>query len=241
MIWTEIISRYISRYTRYRSSCICHASFNTLRPRQNGRHFVDDFFKCIFLNENVCIPIRISLKFVPKGPINNIPALVQMMAWRRPGDKPLSVAMMANLPTHICVSRPQCVKLMTLSLTSLLVYHVKNLTYIQSWPLKWRHNGRDGVSNHQPHSCLLNSRVIRRRSKKTSKLCVTGLCAGNSPVTGEFPAQMASNVENVSTWWRHHASIYTGGENVSMNLNTTYFTTHPKKQIFLKVVKYHSR
>ena len=59
------------------------------------------------------------------------------------------------------------------------------------------------VSNHQPHDCLLN-RLFRRRSKKTSKLCVTGLCEGNSLVTGEFPAQRASNAENVSTWWRHH-------------------------------------
>ena len=49
---------------------------NTLRPRQNGRHFTDDTFKRIFLNENVRISIKISLKFVPKAPINNIPALV---------------------------------------------------------------------------------------------------------------------------------------------------------------------
>ena len=69
--------------------------------------------------------------------------------------------------------------------------------------LQWRHDGRNGVSNHQPHGWLL-SRLFRRRSKKTSKLCVTGLCAGNSPVTGEFPAQMASNAENVSIWLRHH-------------------------------------
>ena len=71
------------------------------------------------------------------------------------------------------------------------------------YTLQWLHNGRDGVSNHQPHDCLLN-RLFGRRSKKTSKLRVTGLCAGNSPVTGEFPAQMASNAENVSIWWRHH-------------------------------------
>ena len=63
------------------------------KPRQNGRHFPDDIFKCFFLNENVSIAIKISLQFVPKGPINNIPALVQIMAWRRPGDKPLSEAM----------------------------------------------------------------------------------------------------------------------------------------------------
>ena len=69
--------------------------------------------------------------------------------------------------------------------------------------LEWRHNGHDSVSNHQPHDRLLN-RLFRRRSKKTSKLRVTGLCVGNSPGTGEFPAQMASNAENVSIWWRHH-------------------------------------
>ena len=62
--------------------------FNTLSPRQNGRHFPDDIFKCLFLNENAWISIKISLKFVPNGPINKIPALVQIMAWRRSGDKP---------------------------------------------------------------------------------------------------------------------------------------------------------
>ena len=71
--------------------------------------------------------------------------------------------------------------------------------------LQLRHNERDGVSNHQPHDRLLN-RLFRRRSRKTSKLRVTGLCAGNLPVTGEFPAQRASNAENVSIWWRHHVS-----------------------------------
>ena len=83
---------------------------NTLRPRQNGRHFPDDIFRCIFFNENVSISIMISLKFVPKGPVNNIPALIQIMAWRRPGDKPLSEPMMVRLPTHMCVTRPQWVK-----------------------------------------------------------------------------------------------------------------------------------
>ena len=77
--------------------------FNTLRPRQNGRHFPDDIFKCIFVNENAWISIKISLKFVPKAHINNIPALVQIMAWRRAGDKPLSEPMMVSLLTHICV------------------------------------------------------------------------------------------------------------------------------------------
>ena len=84
--------------------------WNTLRPRQNGRHFQDDIFKCIFFNENIRILRNISLKFVPEGSINNIPALVQIMAWRRPGDKPLSEAVVASLLTHICVTRPQWVK-----------------------------------------------------------------------------------------------------------------------------------
>ena len=69
-----------------------------------------------------------------------------------------------------------------------------------------RHNGHDGVQNHQPHHCLLN-RLFERRSKKTSKLRVTGLCEGISPGTGEFPTQMASNAENVSIWWRDHMVV----------------------------------
>ena len=76
---------------------------------------------------------------------------------------------------------------------------------LSAFKLQWRYNGHDGVSNHQPHGYLLN-RSFRPRSKQTSKLRVTGLCMGNSPVTGEFPAQMASNAENVSIWWRHHVS-----------------------------------
>ena len=77
-------------------------------------------------------------------------------------------------------------------------------TQARDWPtLQWRHNGCDGVSNHQPHDCLLN-RLFRSRSKKTSNFRVTGLCGGNSTVTGEFSAQRASNTENVFIWWRHH-------------------------------------
>ena len=73
--------------------------------------------------------------------------------------------------------------------------------------LQWHQNGRDDVSNHQPHDCLLN-RLFRRRSKKISKLRIPGLFAGNSPVTVEFPTQMASNAENVSIWWRHHDTFH---------------------------------
>ena len=86
------------------------SSVNSLGPRQNGRHFADDIFRCILFNENVWIPIKISLNFVPRGSINNTTSLVQIMAWRRPGDKPLSESMMVSLLTHICVTRPQWVK-----------------------------------------------------------------------------------------------------------------------------------
>ena len=84
---------------------------NTLKPKQNGHHFPDNIFKCIFLNWNIWISIEISLKFVLKGPINNIPSLVQMMAWCRSGNKPLSEPMMVSLLTHICVTRPQWVNI----------------------------------------------------------------------------------------------------------------------------------
>ena len=79
-------------------------------------------------------------------------------------------------------------------------------------PLQWHHNGHDGVSNHQPHDCLLN-RSCRCTSKKTSKLCITRLCAWNSP------AQRSSNAENVSIWWRH-LSGHDGG--------SVLFCTHKK-------------
>ena len=97
---------------------------NTLRLRENGRHFQDDLSKCISLNENVWILIKISLKFVPKGPINNNPALVQIMAWRRSGDKPLSEPMIVSLLTNICGARPQWVNLPRL-LASTYLSHMK--------------------------------------------------------------------------------------------------------------------
>ena len=85
--------------------------FNTLGLGQKWPPFSKDIFKCISLNENIWISIEISLKLVPRGPVNNIPALVQIMAWRRPGDKPLSEPMMFNLLIHTCITRPQWVKL----------------------------------------------------------------------------------------------------------------------------------
>ena len=110
MAWHRIGSKPVSpepMMSQFTDTFTSMCDLGTLRPRQNGRHFADDTFKHILLNENVRISIEISLKFVPKGPINNIPALVQITAWRRPGDKPLSEPMVVRLLTHICFTQPQ--------------------------------------------------------------------------------------------------------------------------------------
>ena len=86
-----------------------------------------------------------------------------------------------------------------------LIYHLGSVSFFTS--LQWRHNGRDGFWNHQLYDCLLKC-LFTRRSKKTSKLRVNGLCKENSAATGEFPAQRASNTEHVSIWWRHHEQMY---------------------------------
>ena len=103
---------------------------NTLRPRQNGRHFSDDIFICIFLNENVWISIKNSLKFVPRVRINNIPALVQIMAWRWPGDKPLSEPMMVRFPAHICITWPQWVNMVFNLVWKIPPLTLKQLGYV---------------------------------------------------------------------------------------------------------------
>ena len=84
-----------------------NTNLNTLRLRQNGCHFPEDICKCIFMNENVWILIEIPLGFVRKGPIDNIPALVQIMAWCWSGSKPLSQPMMFSLLMYICITQPQ--------------------------------------------------------------------------------------------------------------------------------------
>ena len=106
---------------------------NTLKSSQNSRHLPDDIFKCIFLNENVSISIKISLKFVLKGPINNIPALVQIMVWFcGPGDKPLSEPMMYS--TDACVTRPQWFKpMLTDWISSMIITRDPCWTYVMSF------------------------------------------------------------------------------------------------------------
>ena len=131
---------------------------NTSRPGQNGRHFSDDTFKCIFLNENLRDSIQISPKFVPKGPVNDIPVLVQIMAWHQPGDEPLSEPMMVRLSMHICITQPQWVKVMS---------HVCFC-----------------ISFLQPPDCWFKS-LSRLITKKPWKLCITGhLCHQES--TGDW-------------------------------------------------------
>ena len=107
------------------------------------------------------------------------------------------------LVTHICMreNAHYC------SWSGLLpVWYKAIICHYDNLSLLWHHNGHDGISKHQPLDCLLN-RLFRHRSKKTSKLRVIGLCEGNSSMTSEFHAQMASNVENVSIWWRHNGSL----------------------------------
>ena len=153
---------------------------NSLRPRPNRRHFADDIFKCIFENENEWISPRISLKFVPEVRINNIPALVQIMAWRRPGDKPLSEPMMVSLLTHICVTRPQWVNspCLDLSLTLLVkwtswmfniyiyniprlkklvniyIYHILTYMHLGFFLSKWNYS--DNIYETHMNYCLYN-------------------------------------------------------------------------------------
>ena len=113
---------------------------------------------------------------------------------------------------NVCVSK-QHIVLGILDLNNVVLWICSitmlnvHLCYVKTryTALQWRHNGCDGVWNHQSNDCLLN-RLFRRRSKKTSTLRATGLCEGNSPVTGEFPAKRTSTEENASIWWRHHGT-----------------------------------
>ena len=167
---------------------------------KNGRHFSDDIFKCIFLDKDMWFPLKISLMFVTRGLINNIPALVQAMAWWRPGDKPLSEPMMVSLPTHICVTRPQWVKQFS-NKDSWINNNIVKL--IIRWACK-QHRQLSNVcpvSTNAPSSwiCLFPC-VIDRTSVMGPKItwwrhqmetfyALLTICAGNSPVPGEFPAQ----------------------------------------------------
>ena len=183
--------------------------------------------KCIFTKENIFL-IHISFKYISTDTVEKKSASV----WRRAGDTSLSEPMTVSLLTHICITRPQWDEHVESKIAQIMHQRQMNCYFqstsidasfylsatiitgttvlISSVPnrhsLQWRHNEHDSVSNHQLHDCLLSA-LFWRRLEKTPKFRVTGLCAGNSPETGEFPAQMASNAENVSMWWRHHVVV----------------------------------
>ena len=124
--------------------------FNTLRPRQNRHYFADDIFRDISLIENMIISIKISLMCVPKRPISNIKALVQMMAWHRTGDKPLSGALMAYLLTHLCFT--------WLQLRSELILHIRSEIRLRNRIFQWiceLHSLGEDVYQHLIYCCLV--------------------------------------------------------------------------------------
>ena len=202
---------------------------NTLRPRQNGRHFPDDIFKCILFNENVWISLKISLKFAPQGPINNIPALVQIMAWRRPDDKPLSGPMMVKSPTHICVTRPQWVNALNFPIlasalacewipTHFLPFKVWRFS--QRWyNITAASHGNPGVTNNRQSiwfSFFKNKlwlswkKTLKLRNRMWS-LGVFYYLSPNKPLNQEFVARWTYNLPETSASmtliWRHRNSI----------------------------------
>ena len=173
--------------------------FNTLRPRQDGRHF-PDIFKWIFVNENPWILIKISLTFVPRVPINNILVLVQIMAWRCPGDKPLSETMMVRLPTHICITQPQWVATCVQSTRE----KEKKIEFIVVTSHEYK-----GISNHQLLNCLLNSLF-----RLTKEIIITALHYWTFLriincwilLTNERLCEWYFSVMMMTSswWWRHH-------------------------------------
>ena len=136
------------------------SSVDELSPRWNGRHFAEDTLKCIFLNEKVRIFIKISLKFIPKGPINNIPALVQIMAWCRPGGKPLSEPMLIRLLMHMCITRPQWVKTHTCcAIILLLTYHDQGCPMLSSLQTIFSAQWFFSMNSWSPWWCACNLNV----------------------------------------------------------------------------------
>ena len=147
----------------------------------------------MFLNVNVSISINISRNFILNVQINNILVLVQIRAWHRPGDKPLSEPLMDSLLAHLCVTQPQWVK------DWMMEYIHRKKT------LQWRHNDHDAVLNQQPHGCLLN-RLFRRIKENIKAPRHWPLCEEFTG-TGEFSALRASYAQNVSIWWLSRHSI----------------------------------
>ena len=168
-----------------------------------------------FLHAIICIDrAHKPAKTISNCPLRHFPPGRSCLTWH------CDVTAETDFITHVStLDRDQAMELCFMSMWQYSCYITLAKWRHISWPtwvqvpdgtnqlpaLHWSHNEPDGVSKYQPRDCLLNC-LFRRRSKKTSKLRVTGLCVGNSPGTGEFPALMASNTENVSIWWRHHVN-----------------------------------
>ena len=182
---------YLGSHFPFKCSQLNHVSLE-----QNGRDSLKHLFVLVLVQQDInwlYSFIFSCCKWILLCVETGCTALVDMKTRRRRSDINLTNYQIA---VWLTIGRLFCIMAWKLTDTRL----DPNTT------LLWRHNGRGSVSNHQPHDCLLN-RFFRRRSKKTSKLRVTGLCAGNSPGTGEFPAQMTSNAGNDSIWWRHHETF----------------------------------
>ena len=135
---------------------------NTLRPRQMDAISQTTFSNAFFFNENVWIPIKFSLKFVPKGAINNIPAMVQIMAWRRSGDKPLSEPLMVRLLTHICVTRSQWVKDILDWASSVIKGESVSLMGTEEWLVNSRIISSIGINPAFNMQCRFNIRWLEQ-------------------------------------------------------------------------------
>ena len=164
---------------------ITSTTYKHIEAETNGHHFADDIFKCIFLNENVWIPIKISLKFVLKDSINTFRAMVQIMAWRGQSDKPLSEPMMVSLPTHICVTRPQWVN------NRCSIWHKKKMISFVFNTWNWSEHGlKTNIAKRI--SIFLEKWVIKIDPKQpTNRLC---RLFSVSTMKSTLPLDMASKL-----------------------------------------------
>ena len=160
--------------------CYSLSNHNTLRPRQMAAIFQTRFWNAFHFNENMWIFIKMSLKFVLKGPINNISAMVQIMTWRRPGDKPLFEPMLVNILTHICVTWPQwvnqylliyfeelivrifsyCYMLFRTVEVSRRIYLTPLIVYVRHYILFTLHVVENNVSSHTTQTPLMNAIIF---------------------------------------------------------------------------------
>ena len=181
-------------------------------PDKNGRLFADDIFRCIsWMNEKFCISIKISLKFVSKGRIDNIPALVKIMVWGRIVKHPKNVIfshynewIRRGHVWYSCVETGLPFPSEQFDVCNHQLHRQNKDSHgVESW--HYDEVKMSAMASQISSLTIIYSTIYSGADKKKpSKLCVTDFRAENSPVTGEFPAQMASNAESVSIWWGHY-------------------------------------